>query len=213
MPPQAPMRWTRRKEARPGEILEAAVNVFAQKGFAATRMDDIARAAGVTKGTIYLYFDGKEAVFKMLVRQSLGTQLARIMDNVKTREGSAKELIGFILTSIGNFLVSSDRVVLPKIILAEAGNFPELARFYREEIIEKGLGMLSGVIARGIADGEFRPLPPDHVARLCVTPLLFVAIWRTTFAAPDDVAYDYAGFVRTHIDVLLQGLSPPGDKP
>ncbi len=206
-----PLRWNRRKEARPAEILEAAVKVFAKKGFAATRMDDIAQAAGVTKGTIYLYFNGKEAVFKMLVRQSLGSQLARILDNVKTHEGSAKDLIRMILSAMGNFLVNSDRVVLPKIILAEAGNFPELARFYREEIIEKGLGALSQVIARGVADGEFRSLPPEHVARLCVTPLLFIAIWRTTFAAMDEQPYDYAGFVQTHIDVLLRGLSPTGE--
>ena len=206
---KTPSRWTRRKDARPAEILEAAVGVFAHKGFAATRMDDIARAAGVTKGTIYLYFDGKEAVFKMLVRQSLGGQLSRIMDNVKSHESaSAKDLIALILSAMGNFLVTSDRVVLPKIILAEAGNFPELARFYREEIIEKGLGLLTGVIARGIAQGEFRTLPPEHIARLCVTPLLFVAIWRTTFAAMDTVPYDYAGFVRTHVDVLLKGLEP-----
>src|ERR1700758_5488820 len=99
-PSKNPSRWNRRKDDRPAEILEAAVRVFAHKGFAATRMDDIARAAGVTKGTIYLYFDGKEAVFKMLVRQSLGGQLTRIMDNVKAHEGaSAKELITLILSA------------------------------------------------------------------------------------------------------------------
>jgi AcrR family transcriptional regulator len=206
----APARWRRRKEARPQEILDAALGVFAEKGFAAARMDDIAARAGVTKGTIYLYFDGKESVFKTLVRESIGTTLTSIVDNAARFEGSSADLLRFVLTAIGQFMRTSDRVVLPKIVIAELGNFPELARFYRNEIVDKGLALLSSTIARGISRGEFRNVAPDHAARLCIAPLLLAAIWRTTFAAQDNEPYDIEGLIGTHLDVLLRGLAFDG---
>src|SRR5271170_4707762 len=99
-----PARWRRRKEARPQEILDAALAVFADKGFAAARMDDIAARAGVTKGTIYLYFDGKEAVFKTLVRESIGDTLGRVVESANGFEGSAADLLRMILRMIGHFI-------------------------------------------------------------------------------------------------------------
>jgi len=170
-------------------------------------MDDIAARAGVTKGTIYLYFDSKEAVFKALVRDTIGRMLFSTVENARSFEGSATELLRNMLRSISDVVANSDNVVLPKIILAEAGNFPELARFYREEIIEHGLNFLMSIIARGIKAGEFRPVPPEHAARLCMAPVLLAALWRTTFAKFDPVPYDIRGLIETHIDVLLTGLS------
>ncbi|SRR5579885_176008 len=200
-------RWRRRSEERPSEILEAALRVFAEKGFAGARMSDIAARAGVTKGTIYLYFDSKEAVFKALVRDTIGRTLFSTIDGARDFEGSASDLLRNTLRTVGKLVASTDRVVLPKIILAEAGNFPELARFYREEIIENGLGFLISIIARGIANGEFRAIAPEHAARLCMAPILLAALWRTTFAKFDAVPYDIDGLIETHIDVLLKGLS------
>jgi AcrR family transcriptional regulator len=200
-------RWTRRKLARPNEILDAAVAVFAEKGFSAARMEDIARRAGVTKGTIYLYFQGKEDVFKTLVRESLGQTISANTANARQFEGASSDLIRIVLTTIANLILTSDRIVLPKIIISEAGNFPELARFYREEVVDRGLALLAGIVERGIARGEFRKLPSDHVARLCVTPMLFIVLWRTTFARFDTTPIDVDAFVRTHIDVLMKGLA------
>src|SRR6187551_1703661 len=120
-------RWTRRKEERAPEILEAALACFAQKGFAATRMDDIAARAGITKGTIYLYFDSKEAVFKALARQSIGERIAAVTEQLKGGEASAADQLRFVISTLGHFAATSDRVVLPRVLLAEAGNFPELA--------------------------------------------------------------------------------------
>src|SRR6185312_14998593 len=111
-----PQRWTRRKQARPGEILDAALKVFAEKGFAAARMEDIAKRAGVTKGTIYLYFPSKEEVFKQLVREAVGTTLGTITADVATYEGSAKFLIRLMLTTLSTLLIDSDKVVLRKIV-------------------------------------------------------------------------------------------------
>lgn len=200
-------RWNRRKLARPAEILDAALKVFAEKGFAGARMEDIASRAGVTKGTIYLYFENKDAVFKTLVRESIGSLIGEVGEGVRTFQGSAKELLRFGVTAMAA-LLNSDRVVLPKIIIAESGNFPELARFYRDEIIERGLGLMGSVIARGIEQGEFRAVPVEHAVRLLVAPVLLGAIWRVTFARFDETPYDYQGLIDTHLDVLFKGLSP-----
>jgi AcrR family transcriptional regulator len=203
-------RWRRRKEARPQEILDAALAVFAEKGFSAARMEDISRRAGITKGTLYLYFDGKEALFKALVRESLSPTIEGVVARARSYDGASRDLLVLVLTTVGTFIRTSDRVVLPKIVIAEAGNFPELARFYRREIIDKGLGLLEEIVARGIARGEFRKVDPRHAARLCIAPVLLAAFWRTTFAGFDAEPYDYEGFIATHIDTLLNGLAAGG---
>ena len=124
-------RWRRRKDARPPEILDAALAVFAQKGFAATRLDDVAAKAGITKGTIYLYFDSKQALFEALARQSVGAQIDQVTAQLAAFPGSSADLLRFVLTTMGRFAMTSDRVVLPRLVLAEAANFPELAEFWR----------------------------------------------------------------------------------
>jgi AcrR family transcriptional regulator len=202
--------WTRRKLARPGEILDAALKVFAEKGFAAARMEDIAARAGVTKGTIYLYFPGKEEMFKTLVRESIGATLTGVIQQAGSFKGTTREFLTFFLTTVGGVLQHGERVVLPKIIIAESGNFPELARFYRAEVIDKAMAMMTGMIERGIARGELRPLAPEHVARLCIAPVILSAIWRSTFAQIEDAPFDYRKFLATHLDVLLKGLEPEG---
>jgi len=115
-------------------------------------------------------------------------------------------LLATILRNLGTFITTSDRVVLPKMVIAEAGNFPDLARIYREEMIERGLSLFGSVIRAGIRQGEFREVPVEHAVRLCIAPLLVAAIWRTTFAALDAQPYDYAGLIETHIETLLRGL-------
>src|ERR1043166_5343337 len=219
--PSDQRRWQRRKDARPQEILDAALALFAEKGFAATRMDDIASRAGVTKGTIYLYFDSKEEVFKSLVRESIGMTLSSVVESAMpidmtlssvvesagAFEGSARALLELVLRTVGRFILTSDRIGLPKIIPAEAGNFPELVRFYRNEIIEKGLTLLSSVFARGIASGEFRnDVKPEHAARLAIAPVLLAALWRTTFAPLEAEPYDLEGLIEAHLAVFLRGL-------
>jgi AcrR family transcriptional regulator len=204
-------RWKRRKEARPQEILEAALSVFAEKGLSAARMDDIAARAGVTKGTIYLYFPSKNDVFKALLSSHITERLKTIGAMVDGFDGPTPQLIATIIRFAGNVLVNSENVVLPKIVIAEITKFPELLRFYREEVIERGLGLWEAILKRGVLRGEFRPIPVAHVARLCVAPLLFAAIWRTTFAELDKDPYDVNALIETHIDVLLKGLAADGD--
>ena len=202
-------RWQRRKQARAPEILDAALACFAQKGFAATRLDDIAARAGITKGTIYLYFDSKQALFEALARQSIGQQLDQVKAQLAAFTGSSADLLRLILTTMGHFAMSSDRVVLPRLVLAEAANFPQLAEFWRREIIDRGIGLLTTILERGIDRGEFRRIEPQHAARLCIAPILIIVLWRTTFAPFDDQPYDYQGLIDAHLQTLLSGLKVP----
>jgi AcrR family transcriptional regulator len=200
-------RWERRKDDRAAEILEAALACFSENGFAATRMEDIAMRARITKGTIYLYFESKEDLFKNLARQSIGAQIETVTAHVKAFEGNSADLLRFVLGTVGHFVTTSDRVVLPKVLLAEAGKFPELAEFWRREVIDRGLGLFTNIIKRGQARGEFRKLPPEHAARLCVAPFVIIMFWRTTFSRFDETPYDYQGLVQSHLDTLLRGLA------
>jgi len=202
-------RWQRRKQARAPEILDAALACFAQKGFAATRLDDIAARAGITKGTIYLYFDSKQALFEALARQSIGQQLDQVKAQLAAFTGSSADLLRLILTTMGHFAMSSDRVVLPRLVLAEAANFPQLAEFWRREIIDRGIGLFTTILERGIERGEFRKIEPQHAARLCIAPILIIVLWRTTFAQFDDQPYDYQGLIEAHLQTLLNGLKVP----
>src|SRR5262245_3594663 len=201
-------RWRRRKDARPHEILEAALAVFAEKGFAAARMDEIASGWRVSKGTSYLYFESKEAVFRALVQATLVRRVADLAALVRDHKGPVAPLLRELLQRLGHFISTSDLVVLPKMVIAEAGNFPDLARIYREEVVERGLALFGGLLRTGIERGEFRKVPVQHAVRLCMAPLLLAAIWRTTFAQFDPAQYDYAGLVDTHVSTLLKGLQP-----
>lgn len=200
-------RWRRRKDARPQEILEAALWVFAEKGFAAARMEDIALRAQVSKGTIYLYFESKEAVFRALVREMLVPRLTEAALVAREHQGPVAPLLAHVLKTIGHFVSTSDRVVLPKMVIAEAGNFPDLARIYREELVERGIALFGSIIEAGIERGEFRPMAIEHAVRLCVAPLLLIIVWRTTFAPLEAHPYDYLGLIETHITTLLKGLA------
>jgi AcrR family transcriptional regulator len=186
------------------------MKVFAEKGFAAARMADIAARAGVTKGTIYLYYPSKEEVFKSLARETISAALAGGAEQVREFKGSSRELLVTLLSAISAFLQDKNRAMLPKIIISESGNFPELARFWRSEVVDKALGMVTAVVAQGIARGEFRPLPLEYVARLCVAPIILSLIWRTTFGPLETVPTDHQKLFALHLDVLLKGLAPEG---
>ena len=205
-------RWQRRKDARPPEILDAALAVFAQKGFAATRLDDIAAKAGITKGTIYLYFDSKQALFEALARQSIGQRIDQVQAQLAAFTGSSADMLRLVLATMGHFAMTSDRVVLPRLVLAEAANFPQLAEFWRREIVDRGIGIFTTIIQRGIERGEFRKIEPQHAARLCIAPILVIVLWRTTFAQFDDEPYDYQGLIEAHLETLLKGIGLNGSK-
>ena len=212
--PARPRRRTRRKEARPGEIIAAALALFAAHGFAATRLEDVAHRAGVSKGTIYLYFPTKEALFRAVVRQGLLPNIAAMEELAATHRGAAAALLREIAGRMFS-LIETDLAVIPRLVLTESGNFPGIARFYAEEVAARGRRLIAGVIARGVEHGEFRPLDIPSVVPLVVAPILMLLLWHSAFARhvapPPGLAFDPRAVFEAHLDVLERGLAP--DKP
>src|SRR5262245_48540051 len=137
--PSAPVpRWQRRKDARPTEILDAALACFKERGFTATRLEDVATNAGVTKGTIYLYYPSKEELFKAVVRGELVPNIERL-EAALDEPGSAAALLEQLFTVWVQHIVPSPVSIIPKLVITEASNFPELARFYLETAVHRGL--------------------------------------------------------------------------
>jgi len=200
-------RWQRRKAARPAEIVAAALDVFVERGFAATTLAEVARRAGVTKGTVYLYFDSKDALLKAVVRETIVPAIARGEQLVAGHRGSAaellRELIGKWWESIGETRQSG----IPKLMMAEAGNFPDLARFYYDEVVSRGHRLMAGVIERGIGSGEFRPVNVAAAVRLLLAPLLYAANWRHSFALCTSERFDIAAYLDAHADIYLHGIT------
>ena len=204
--PSPSIRWRRRKTARPAEILAAALALFADRGFAATRLDDVAARAGVTKGTLYLYFDSKEELFKAVVRQELVPNLERAEALVA---GSAAPSLDLLEQLVRNFarIIGSPLGAIPKLVLTEAGNFPDLARFYREAVVERGKALFRRVIERGVAAGELQPVDTENTVTCIVAPLLVAALWRHSFERHAGRDLDLDALCRAELDLLRRGLT------
>ncbi len=205
-------RAQRGKKAQ--DILDAARDEFLARGYAAARLDDIAARAGVAKGTLYLYFQSKEDIFQSLVRRAIVPNLAQLEAVAENWAGPVAPLIerfaGVALGIAGN----AELVAIPRLLLAEAKTFPDLAHFYYEEVAHRGLGVLTKIIAKGVGNGEFRAVEPLHAARLVVAPFLFHALWQSVFGEFDDTPVDASAYAQTHLDVLLNGLrAQPGSTP
>ena len=198
-------RWRRRKEARPDEILAAALESFAARGFAATRLEDVAARAGISKGTLYLYFHGKEELFEAVVRATLLPNLERIEALAATFEGPSAQLLERLLLTFAG-VVGSQAGAIPKLVIAEAGNFPELARFYLDEVIRRGLRLIGAILRRGIARGEFRPIDVDHAVFCVIAPILLAALWKNSLEPHAEAPLDAPALARAHLDLLLRGL-------
>jgi AcrR family transcriptional regulator len=199
-------RWRRRSDARPEEIRAAALSSFAEHGFAATRLDDVAAQAGITKGTLYLYFRSKEELFKAVVRQEL-------VPNIERAEAMVAQSTAPSLTLIGDFLALLSQIMasplsaIPKLVLTEAGNFPDLAQFYLEEVVERGKALVRRVLERGIAAGEIRAVDAESAVVCVIAPLLLAALWRHSFERHAGPRLDTDALCRTHLDLLRHGLA------
>ncbi len=204
--PAAPStRWRRRKEARPGEILDAALACFAERGFAATRLDTVAKRAGVTKGTLYLYFPNKAELFKAVVRQAIVANIARGEALVAESAEPAPVLLERLIHHWAQ-LIPTPASAIPKLVLAEAGNFPDLARFYLDEAVNRGRELIRGVIRKGIARGEFRAVDVESAAYCVIAPMVLAMLWRHSFAAHDSEPLDAKALADAHLQLLLRGL-------
>jgi len=204
------MARTRRKDARPGEIVAAALASFAERGYAATKLEDVAVAAGISKGTIYLYFPTKEDLFRAVVRQAVLPNLEAVASLAQDPDSSSADMLRAIAERFLT-LLDTDLTAIPKLVLAESGNFPALAQFYAEAVVIKGMALIRGILARGIERGEFRPIDLDGALPLFSAPLLLLLLWKHSLGRHTSIQFDPQAVVATHLDVLLRGLAaePP----
>ena len=199
-------RWSRRKDARSEEITAAALELFAERGYAATRLDDVAARAGVSKGTLYLYFDNKEELFKAVLREGFISPLAAMRDTVERYEGPTFDLVERVVRGWWEHVGATRLSAIPKLIIAEARNFPEVARFYADEVLRPGREAIAAIVRRGLARGEFRDLDTRVAANLLIAPLFMVALWRNSLAVCTPERIDPVPLLEAHIDMLRHGL-------
>jgi AcrR family transcriptional regulator len=201
-------RWQRRKDDRPAEILEAALDVFAARGFAATKLEEVAARAGVSKGTLYLYFESKEDLFRSLVRDLLLPNIAMAEQRLASDSGPAGDLLKGLAKVIGGRLAGSKLGAIPKLIMAEAANFPDLAKFYYEEVIQRGIRTIDEILKRGVANGEFRKVPTEEFFPLLIGPFLLLAIWKHGFERAGVPPIPVESVLDRHVEFLLRALAP-----
>jgi AcrR family transcriptional regulator len=198
---------SRRKESRPGELLAAALELFVERGFAATRLDDVAARAGVSKGTLYLYYAGKDELFKAVVRGGILPAIAKAETLVKGFQGSAPELLRAVVFGIWESVGASLLSGIPKLIIAESRNFPELARFYYEEVILRGFRVMSAIVKHGVERGEFRSPDIEATARAMVGPLLLMMLWRHSFQFHEEESMESGRYLESYISLVVDGLA------
>ena len=199
-------RWRRRKDDRPGEIIAAALAVFAEKGFAAARLDDIAARAGVSKGALYLYFETKQELFRAVVEEAVAPNLEAVTAAAESFEGEFAALIRFLMPNLTRIVGETSIGSVAKMVIAESRNFPELARVWYDDLVTKALAMFAGLIGRAQARGEVRAGDPRLYALGLISPFLMAVIWRETFVPIGAPPFDLAALARQHVETVLEGM-------
>ncbi|MFZ3005475.1 MAG: TetR/AcrR family transcriptional regulator [Phenylobacterium sp.] len=206
--PAGQPKFQRRKADRPDEIVAAAFEVFAEKGFAAARLDDIAARAGVSKGAIYLYFATKEDIFQAVVEQSVAPNLHNLAALAAANPQNFPDLIRAFAKAMAHVASSTPLGGILKMVIGEARNFPELARVWHDRLIFPALDALSAAIAAAQARGEIRPGDPRHYAVSLISPMLVGVIWRETFTPIGAEPFDLPALMEQHVETLLRGMVP-----
>lgn len=206
MLPVGEPKWRRRKESRPGEIVAAALAVFAEKGFAAARLDDIAARAGVSKGALYLYFETKQDLFAAVVRDAVSPNLAAVEAMASTLDAPFAQVARMLLGRAAEMMITSPVGPVAKMVIAESRNFPELARVWHDEVVARMLGVLTGLIERAQAAGEVRPGEPRYHALSLIGPLLMGLLWREVLEPAGARPLDLRALAQQHVETVLNGL-------
>jgi len=206
--PPVRQRRTRRKEARPGELLEAALSLFVEKGFAATRVEEVAARAGVSKGTLFLYFPSKEELFKAVVRETIAGRFAEWNEEFERFEGDSVELVRYCMHSWWERVGQTQASGITKLVMSEAGMFPEIADFYQQEVIRPGHDLIRRILQRGIDRGEFRSMHLDYAVYSLIAPMIFLLMWKHSMSActPSSAPIEPLSFIDTQVDLLLHGM-------
>jgi AcrR family transcriptional regulator len=202
----------REKEVRPQQIVDAAFEEFAEKGFAGTRLEDVAARAKVSKGLPYLYFKTKVELFKAVIRSVITSHFEVIRQRMETTELSVEDFLKGPFLSFLQELPGSRRAFIVRLLISEGYKHPELTQFYYENVISRGLETMRRLIDRGIERGEFRPTPLRDYPQLLVAPVLMAILWRALFERYYHI--DTNKLLATNIDLLIDAIrAPSAEKP
>ena len=199
-------KWQRRSEERPREICAAALEVFAEKGFAAAKLDEIAKRAGVSKGTLYLYFKDKADLFRAVVRDTVAPNIETVRTLLEGTDLPFADIIRMFLPRFAE-ITSQVRVgAVAKMVIGESRNFPELAKVWHDEVVSRALGLIASLIERAQAKGEVRPGDPRLHAFSLMGPMLMGLLWRETLQPAGGAPLDLDALAKQHAETVLQGL-------
>ena len=196
----SPPRYQRRKDDRPQEITEAAFGAFAENGFTATKVEDVARRAGVSKGLLYVYFKTKEELFKAVIRSVVTPRLDELTRTLDTSELSAEAFIRGPVLEFMKRVPGSPVSVVIRLMISEAPKHPDLVEYYWQNVASRGLGALRRLLRRGVENGEFRETAVNELPQLLVAPVMMSIVWGIVFA---DRSLDTDRLIETHVDMIL----------
>jgi AcrR family transcriptional regulator len=206
-------RWERRKDARPQELLAAALDLFVERGFASTRLEDVAKRAGVSKGTLYLYFTNKEELFKAVVRDNIVPVIGAAEEIIAGFDGHSADLLRKVIIEWWQMMGESKASGISKLIMAEAGNFPDIACFYQDEVITRGTNMIASMLNRAVERAEFRPMDVTTVTQVLIAPMMMLMTWKHSVGPCDKSQLDPIAFLDAFLDMALHGLLLPPAPP
>ena len=206
---QRPAPRRRRKDARPQELLDAALALFVEKGFAATRAEEVAQRAGVSKGTLYLYYASKEELLKAVIAHYLSARIAATAEQVRQIQGPMAPVLREMLVAWWQQTYASPASGTFKLIISEVRNFPEIAEFYAREVIEPGHQLVGMILQRGIASGEFRAVDVESAVHSLLLPMVMLCTHKHALGACTQHSIDAAKFIADHVELVLAGLLQP----
>ena len=196
----------RRKQARPQELLEAALALFVEKGFAATRAEEVAQLAGVSKGTLYLYYPSKEELLKAVIAHYLSARIAATAEQVRQITGPMEPVLREMLVAWWQQTYASPASGTFKLIISEVRNFPDIAEFYVREVIEPGHQLVGTILQRGIDSGEFRAVDVESAVHSLLLPMVMLCTHKHALGACTPHSIDAAKFIADHVELVLSGL-------
>lgn len=197
-------RYRRRKEDRPGEITEAAFQAFAEKGYARTRVEEVASRAGVSKGLLYLYFKTKEDLFKAVIRSIVSPRIDALINNIEETDLSAEEFLRGPFLTFAKSIPKSPVRILIRLMIAEGPKHPDLVKWYWDNVVSRATKALRSLFDKGVENGEFRESALNEFPHLLVTPVFFSTIFTIVFK--QQMTLDTDRFIEAHVDMVLGSI-------
>ena len=201
--PEAP-KPRRRKDARPGEILSAGISEFQEHGFHRANLTRIAKTAGISKGTIYLYFDSKEALFLAAIEEHITSVMGESEAQLAEVDGTTRDLLKHLLKNMYARFVHGEAQPLFRILLTEGDRMPDVITAYHTMTIQRGTTLLRAILARGVERGEVRPGPVQATPQVVIAPAVYLAVHNMMFKHAQPI--DFESFFEAHLDVLFNGV-------